>query len=217
MKITFLGHACFEIESANGTKLLIDPYESGAFGGQIRYRKIDRKVDIVLVTHEHADHNWTEGLPGSPEIFKMKGGVSKGINIEAIPSYHDTSKGSERGRNTIFKFSVDGINIAHLGDLGHILEKEQIEKLKDLDILFLPVGGVFTVDPVDATKVMNQLSPRVTIPMHFKTEKVGFPLKDVEEFIKGKEKVKRIDGGVWEVTKDSLPEPGTIVVLTPTY
>lgn len=217
MKITYLGHACFEIESLNGTKVLLDPYESGGFGGQIKYKRIDRKVDIVLISHDHADHNWTAGLPGNPEILKMKGGVIKGINFETIDSYHDNSKGRERGKNIIFKFTMDGITMAHLGDLGEILNSSQIEKLQGIDILFIPVGGVFTIDPNEATKVMTQLNPRITIPMHFKTEKIGFPLSSLEEFLSGKSKIKKVEGGSWEVTKESLPEPGTIVVLTPIY
>jgi L-ascorbate metabolism protein UlaG (beta-lactamase superfamily) len=119
MKIKWYGHSAFLITSDQGVKIITDPYESGAYGGQLSYGKIRDQADIALTSHDHADHNDTKSLPGSPEIVKGSK-TAKGISFKGISTYHDPSKGSERGANTIFTFSFDGIQVCHLGDLGHI-------------------------------------------------------------------------------------------------
>jgi len=214
MKIKWYGHAAFLITSDQGLRIITDPYESGAYGGQLAYGKIRDQVDIALTSHDHADHNFTEGLPGSPQIVKESGTKSvKGVSFKGIATYHDPSKGSERGTNTIFAFSVDGINVCHLGDLGHVLSQKEIAEIGQVDILFIPVGGLFTIDSKEATQVGEQIKPKVLIPMHFKTEKCGFPIAPVDDFLKGKANIKRLKTS--EVTFDqvSLPSKTEIVVL----
>ncbi len=128
MKIKWYGHAAFLITSDQGVKIITDPYEPGAFGGQLSYGKITDQADIVLVSHDHADHNYTKDLPGSPQIVKGSGSkTSKGISIKGIATFHDPSKGSERGANTVFTFKVDGIQVCHLGDLGHVLSQKEMD------------------------------------------------------------------------------------------
>jgi L-ascorbate metabolism protein UlaG (beta-lactamase superfamily) len=214
MKIKWYGHAAFLITSDQGVKIVLDPYESGAFGGALTYGKIPDQADVALVSHDHADHNDPQSVPGSPEIVKGSGSkTARGISVKGISSYHDPSKGSERGANTIFTFTLDGIRVCHLGDLGHILNDKELAEIGPVDILLIPVGGHFTIDPKEATRVADQLKPKVVIPMHFKTEKVNFPIVPVEDFLKGKMRVKRAGKSEAVFDKASLPTQMEIVVL----
>ncbi|MGQ9645077.1 MAG: MBL fold metallo-hydrolase [Thermodesulfobacteriota bacterium] len=214
MKVKYYGHAAFLITSAQGLKIITDPYESGAYGGQLAYGKINDQAHIAITSHDHADHNDTKSLPGSPEIVKGGGTKSvQGISIKGIPTYHDPSKGSERGTNTIFHFSVDGIHLCHLGDLGHVLSDNEVAEIGPVDILFIPVGGYFTIDAKEATKVAEQIKPKVLIPMHFKTEKCGFPIAPLDDFLKGKVNIKRPKTSEVTFDRASLPSKTEIVVL----
>jgi L-ascorbate metabolism protein UlaG (beta-lactamase superfamily) len=214
MKIKWYGHAAFLITSDQEVKVITDPYESGAYGGQLAYGRIKDLSDVVLTSHDHADHNDTKSLPGSPQIVRSSGSKTvKGITFKGIPTYHDSSKGSERGTNTIFTFTIDGVRVCHLGDLGHVLSEKELAEIGPVDILLIPVGGYFTIDSKEATRVAEQLKPKVLIPMHFKTEKCGFPISPVEDFLKGKPNSRR--SGTSEVTfgKTTLPHEMEIVVL----
>ncbi len=214
MKIKWYGHAAFLITSDQGVKIITDPYESGAFGGQLTYGQIKDQADIVIISHDHADHNDTKSLPGSPEIVKGSGSKTlKGISIKGISTYHDPSKGSERGDNTIFTFSIDGMKICHLGDLGHILSEKELAEIGPVDLLLIPVGGYFTIDPNEATRVAEQIKPKILIPMHFKTKKCGFPIAPVEDFLKGKSNPKRPKASEVAFEKKALPQQMEILVL----
>jgi L-ascorbate metabolism protein UlaG (beta-lactamase superfamily) len=214
MKIRWYGHAAFLITSDQGVKIITDPYESGAYGGQLAYGKIKDQADIVLTSHDHADHNDTKSLAGSPQIVKGSGTKTiKGISFKGISAYHDPSRGSERGANTIFTFSVDGIRICHLGDLGHILSEKELTEIGPVDVLLIPVGGYFTIDPKEATKVAEQVKPKILIPMHFKTAKCGFPIAPVEDFLKGKSNLKRPKASEMVFDRATLPQEMEILVL----
>jgi L-ascorbate metabolism protein UlaG (beta-lactamase superfamily) len=214
MKIKWYGHAAFLITSDEGTKIIIDPYEPGAFGGQLSYGKIKDQADIVLTSHDHADHNYTQDLPGTPQVVKGSGSKTvKGISMKGISTYHDPSQGSERGANTIFTIKINHIQLCHLGDLGHLLSDKELAEIGPVDILLIPVGGLFTIDPKEATGVAEQIKPKVHIPKHFKTGKCGFSIAPVEDFLKGKTNIRRPK--VSEVTFDkaTLPPQMEILVL----
>ncbi len=214
MKIKYLAHASFLIVSDNGTKIITDPYKAGGYSGAIGYAPINEEADIVLVSHDHDDHNQVSEVLGSPEVVKGAGSHSvSGVTIKGVNSFHDSSNGKERGSNTIFVFDVDGLKVCHLGDLGHLLTDNQIKEIGQIDILLIPVGGFFTIDHQQATKVVDQLKPKVVIPMHFKTEKLDFPVKDVEPFLKGKEKVIKTGTSEIEITKENINEKEGILVL----
>ena len=214
MKIKWYGHAAFLITSDQGTKMILDPYEPGAFGGQLSYGKIKDQVDIVLTSHDHADHNYTQDLPGMPQVVKGSGSKTiKGISMKGISTYHDPSKGSERGPNTIFTLKMDNIQLCHLGDLGHLLSDKELAEIGPVDILLIPVGGYFTIDPKEATRVAEQIKPKILIPMHFKTAKCGFPIAPVEDFLKGKVNTKRPKTSEVTFDKASLPQQTEITVL----
>ena len=214
MKIKWYGHAAFLITSDQGLKIIIDPYEPGAFGGQLSYGKIIDRAEIVLTSHDHADHNYTKDIPGSPQIIKGSGSKTiKGIQIKGISTYHDPSKGSERGTNTIFAIKLDNIQLCHLGDLGHLLSDKDLAEIGPVDILLIPVGGFFTIDSKEATRVAEQIKPKILIPMHFKTEKCGFSISPVEDFLKGKTNIKRAKASEATFDKANLPQQIEIVVL----
>jgi len=213
MKIKWLGHSCFLITSEKGTKLITDPY---AVGTGINYAPIKEKSDVVIVSHDHGDHNNVSAVQGQPQI--VKGSSIKnvsGIEFKGIATYHDKSQGKERGDNTIFCFTVDGIALCHLGDLGHLLSQEQAASLGSVDILFIPVGGVFTINAAEASQVCTQLRPKVIIPMHFKTPKCAYPISDVNTFLEGKEKVRQWDKSEIEFQAGKLSAESEIIVLQP--
>jgi L-ascorbate metabolism protein UlaG (beta-lactamase superfamily) len=211
MIIKWLGHSCFLIISQEGLKVITDPY---VVGGGINYSPINEAADIVLMSHNHADHNNISAVRGSPETIKGNGIKSaKGIQFRGIATYHDTSQGRQRGPNTVFCFSLDGMNLCHLGDLGHVLTREQIEQIGAVDILFIPVGGIYTIDAANASQVCEQLKPKVVIPMHFKTSKCDYPIATVEDFLKGKRNVRKIDSSKMEFKLEELPASTDIVVL----
>ena len=214
MKIKWYGHAAFRLTTADGTGIIIDPYESGGFGGAIAYGPITDRANIVLVTHGHADHNYTSSIEGPYSEVREEGVYDiNGVKIKAVPAFHDASKGEERGRNLILLIEADGLSLVHMGDLGHALSGDLAKRIGKTDVLMLPVGGYFTIDAEVATQVMKALRPAITIPMHYKTEKVEFPITGVDGFLKGKERVKNVEASEIEVTKESLPKESEIVLL----
>ena len=153
MKIKWYGHAAFQITTDEGVRVIIDPYESGAFGGALSYGKITDEADIVLTSHDHDDHNYTKDINGNYKHINKAGAYSeRGIEIEALPCYHDPSKGKERGNNLIFVIDDGKLRIAHMGDIGHILAQDTVKKMGRIDILLLPIGGFFTIDSGEAGK-----------------------------------------------------------------
>jgi L-ascorbate metabolism protein UlaG (beta-lactamase superfamily) len=216
MKVKWYGHAAFLITTDQGIKIITDPYEPGAFGGGIAYGPIPDQADIVLVSHDHADHNYVQGIKGKPQVVKGTGSHKvKNLEFKGIAAYHDGRKGSERGQNTIFCFSVDGVNVCHLGDLGHVLSDAETKQIGPVDLLLMPVGGVYTIDPAQATQTAQKLSPKIVIPMHYKTPHCGFPLAQVEDFTSGKAGVKTARGDEVEIKKEKLPQIPEIIVLHP--
>ena len=215
MKVKWLGHASFLITTEEGTRIVTDPYTPGVYG--LEYGNIKDKADIVTVSHEHDDHNYVKGVPGNPQVVKGDGTHKvKGIDFMGIACHHDESGGKERGQNTIFCFTVNGIKLCHLGDLGHILTNDQIKSIGAVDVLLIPVGGSFTVDAAGANKVIDQLKPRVVIPMHFKNSRCpNFPVNEVEPFLTGKTNVKRLKASETELKRGQLPSNTEFVVLQP--
>jgi L-ascorbate metabolism protein UlaG (beta-lactamase superfamily) len=209
MKIKYLAHSSFLVTSAGGVKIITDPYTAG---GGLKYQPIKETADVVTISHEHGDHNNAAAVKGNPAVLRDSG-ESKGIKFKAVPADHDEQGGSQRGKNMLYCFAVDGVNVCHCGDLGHVLTPAQVKELGKVDVLLIPVGGFFTIDAKAATKVCEQLKPAVIIPMHYKTEKADFPIAGVEDFLKGKTTVSRINSSEVELLKDKLPQVTQIVVL----
>jgi len=213
MKVKWLGHSCFLITYKDGTRLITDPYE---VGGGINYSPIEETADVVVVSHGHGDHSNVSAVQGKPEVVRGDGTkTAKGIQFRGIATYHDASQGTQRGPNTVFCFTVDDIKLCHLGDLGHVLDPEQVTGIGAVDILLVPVGGYFTIDASAASQVCDQLKPKVVIPMHFKTPKCAYSIASVEDFLKGKKNVRKVgDSGV-EFEREKLPAAAEIVLLQP--
>jgi len=216
MKIKYLGHAAFLITTADGRKIVTDPYEPGGFGGAIGYGPLKEAADFVTVSHQHADHNYVKMVPGNPTVISQAAEETHaGILFRSLTTHHDASRGAERGANVVRVIEADGITLCHLGDLGHTLSPEDATALGGIDVLLVPVGGTFTVDAKGATAVINRLRPRIAIPMHYRTPKVSLNIAPVDGFLAGKPRVRRIEGSEIDLDKGSLPEPTEIVVLQP--
>ncbi len=212
MKIKWLGHASFLITAEDGTKIITDPY--GKYDG-LSYAPISESADVMLVSHQHGDHVGGK-VGGNPqEISRIGGTTAKGIEFKGVPSYHDQSSGKERGDNIIFCFSVDGLRVCHLGDLGHILSNQQVAEIGQVDVLLIPVGGFFTIDAQEAVQVCVQLVPKVVIPMHVSNNKCGFPIAKVDEFVQDKSNVEKVSTSEQEFNITDLPETQKIMVLEP--
>ncbi len=213
MKIKYLGHAAFVINSDGGVKIITDPYGTSP---DLTYGEITGSADIVTVSHDHFDHCNVAAVKGNPEVLRRAASsTARGIKFKGITSYHDDEGGRLRGGNVIFCFEVDGVKVCHLGDLGHRLDDKQTAEIDGVDILIIPVGGYYTIDAKIATEVCNQLKPGVIIPMHYRTNK-GIPnISGVDEFLRGKPKVKWLDTSQVEFKAGELPDAGQIIVLKP--
>jgi L-ascorbate metabolism protein UlaG (beta-lactamase superfamily) len=215
MKIKWLGHACFLLTSESGLRIITDPYTAGVFG--LDYAPPSERADIVTVSHDHADHNNVAAVKGNPQVVQGDGSQeAKGIQFKGVASAHDQASGKERGSNTIFCFALDGINVCHLGDLGHDLPEQTVADIGGVDVLLIPVGGNFTIDAAVADRVCQKLAPKVVIPMHFKNDRCpGFPVAGVEDFTRGRQQVKVSADSEVELKKEQLPATTETVVLPP--
>jgi L-ascorbate metabolism protein UlaG (beta-lactamase superfamily) len=211
MRIHFYGHSTFHITGEDGTTILIDPYATSNF---LRYEPRFDPADIVLVTHEHGDHNNVDAVPGHHQIVRGAGThTASGITFTGIPSFHDRQQGAQRGPNTILLFDLDGMRIAHFGDQGVEPEEEQYAALAGINVMFMPVGGGPTLEVENVIRLIDRLKPNVVIPAHFKTEKVDLPLAPVETILAGQPHVRRADGADAEITKETLPAPTEYLVI----
>ncbi|MCD6095369.1 MAG: MBL fold metallo-hydrolase [Thermoprotei archaeon] len=215
VRVRWLGHACFAIYGKD-VVVVTDPHN----GEDLGIRPPDVKADIVLISHGHYDHyNGLElvSKPDTKVIDSEEGEWEvKGVKIIGVRAYHDKSYGEIRGENYIYYFVIDGVSFCHLGDLGHILEEEQLKVLKDkeIDVLMIPVGGVFTIDHNEAKTVVEQLNPRIVIPMHYKIPKLRLPIKDEKPFVKLFKNVEMLNTDSFDVSRESLPQEMKVVVLT---
>ncbi len=207
MKIKWNGHASFTITAADGTVLVTDPYDPNGYDGALQYATVTDRADGAVVSHDHADHNYVEGLTGDPQVIRGSGSI-KNIDIKGIETFHDESEGSERGKNVVFILNINGMKTCFCGDLGHQLSDEQVADAGKIDILLVPVGGFFTLDAEGAARLVEILKPKIVIPMHYKTSKCGFPISDAEPFLSLMKDIKKQDKSEVEINADQLPETG---------
>jgi L-ascorbate metabolism protein UlaG (beta-lactamase superfamily) len=198
-KLTWFGQACFLLETGTGTRILMDPLSKG-IGYEVPQ---GFRADIVTISHEHSDHNNVGFVTANkPRIIRGLTADKKGwtrvdeklkdVSIRSVGVYHDGERGAVRGLDTVFIFETGGVRIAHLGDIGHVLNADQLAAIGAVDVLLVPVGGKFTIDGSEATRVIEQLRPRImVIPMHYKTE--ASTIKELEPlatFLEGKSNVR---------------------------
>jgi len=211
MKIKWFGQSCFMITSENGIKVLTDP-----FNKMLGYKLPEIEANIVSTSHNHRDHNNINAVKCSFEHINEIGKFSKaGIEIKGIETFHDKASGSKRGKNAIYNFNIDGINVCHCGDLGHILNSNQIEEIGNVDILLLPIGGLATINAFDAVQVMKQLNPTIIIPMHYRTKALGllgYIFCSVDKFI-SISRFKAMEYKELELCKSNINDYSGIAVL----
>jgi L-ascorbate metabolism protein UlaG (beta-lactamase superfamily) len=220
-EVTFkwFGQACFLIETSQNTRIITDPMAMGDY-------KIpeDIEPDIVTISHEHFDHNQVDVVSGKPSVLRglSSGGKDfapieekiKDVKIYMVASYHDENQGQQRGKNAIFVFEFDGLKVVHLGDLGHELTDEQVEKIGTVDVVMIPVGGTYTIFAEAADKVVAQLNPKLIVfPMHFKTDTASFLPHTGDDYTKDKQNVKKVDGNTFKLDLSKTGNNLTYVVL----
>lgn len=166
MEISWLGHSCFQLKGRNVT-LITDPFSPQTGTGNVsRLGKVS--ASIVTISHNHPGHNHVMGVSGNPRVVRGPGEYEiSDVLITGVASYHDNERGNQLGRNTIYVIHIDDIVICHLGDLGHILQEEQLEEVADADVLLIPISGQHTINAAQAAEVISQVEPRIVIPMHF--------------------------------------------------
>jgi len=210
VKLTWLGQASFLIETPGGTRIVTDPYD----GVGLEYPSVE--ADIVTISHDHFDHGAKQKVKGDFTTFSTQGlHEAAGVKISGLLTFHDDTGGTQRGSNVIFVFEADGIRLCHAGDLGHMLNEAQIDALGRIDILCLPVGGVYTIDAAGATELLGILKPRIAVPMHYRIPGLSLDIADASGFLSGKQPVRQVD--VLEVDAGSLPEATEIAVLAPKH
>jgi L-ascorbate metabolism protein UlaG (beta-lactamase superfamily) len=220
-RLTWYGQACFLLESAAGARVVMDPIPSS-----IGYTPPgDLRADVVTVSHEHPDHSNVALVQGKPKVLRgltadKKGWVKieekvKDVAIRSVGVYHDDEKGQKRGLNTIFVFEVGGLRVAHLGDLGHLLTDTQLSAVGSVDVVLIPVGGFFTIDAAQATRVIDQLRPRlIIVPMHYKTDVLTIKeLATVDAFLAGRPNVRREASNTLAITGVKKRPSVEVVVL----
>lgn len=215
MIITWNGHSCFKIES-DKSSIVTDPY-----GDEYGLKLPRLSADIVTSSHDHNDHNNIKAVKAAnsedangPFVINGPGEYEiKDTFVYGIPSWHDDKKGTERGANIIYRIEMEGMSIAHLGDLGHMLEQEQIEKLEGIDILMIPVGGNYTIDGKQATQIISQLEPRIVIPMHYSIKGLKAKIDGLDPFCKeiGVCPPERV--AKFKIAKKDLPQEDLKVVI----
>lgn len=213
VEVIWHGHSCFELRE-NGLTIVHDP-----FGSIPGIPDPKAEADIILCSHSHWDHNNADAVKKEDsEILEEFAGTKtlKGLEIKGIGTFHDEKRKGARGKNSVYVYQLEGVTFCHLGDLGHDLNDEEISAIGQVDVLFIPVGGFFTIGPDVATSVVAKLKPKINVPMHYRAPMMGgmfSSLKPIEAFTKGKENVQQIDGPSIQITKDTLPEVTTHILL----
>ena len=218
MRIRWYGQSAFLLSGER--RVFIDPFgdlgeAARARGMEFGYPAIDAEADVLLVTHEHGDHNAVEAVRGEPALFRSSAGryASPIGEIVGVAAEHDAVAGTARGANTIFRFSLDGLRFCHLGDLGQeALRPEQREAIGEVDVLFVPAGGGPTVGGEQAAAVVRAIGPRVVVPMHYRTERVNF-LDPPDAFLAALG-LPVTEAGASEVAVDAATE-GVVLLATP--
>jgi L-ascorbate metabolism protein UlaG (beta-lactamase superfamily) len=209
VKITWLGHSMFLLDDGVGHRLVTDPYDA-----HVGYALPDVEADLVLVSHGHGDHSNVGLVKGNPMVIQSTiDEIVDGIPIKGYATYHDGRGGAERGSNIVYRWQMRDLTFVHLGDLGHVLSPELIDKLANPDVLFVPVGGYFTIDDVQAEEVVKALAARIAVPMHFKNAACGFPIQTEEPFVSRFERVTRAGKQPVFISKENIPAETHILLM----
>lgn len=210
LQIRWHGHSCFEI--TNEVTLVTDPHD----GKSIGIHAPNVTGDIILVSHDHYDHNSVKSVEkeGSKVITDTRKRNISNVEIKGIESFHDECCGEKRGSNIIYKFTMENITFCHMGDLGHDLDEDTVQKIGDVDILFIPIGGTFTLDAKQAWRIIKKVKPRIAVPMHYKIGGLSLPITGIEPFLEeSKYEILKV-GNEIDIEKEDLPEEPEIWTFT---
>lgn len=208
MEITWLGHSCFRIKGKEVT-LITDPFDD-----TIGYPAPKLAANIVTQSHNHPGHSNSSAVEDNPKILSRSGEYEiGGIFLTGIDTYHDSEQGNIRGKNTIYLFEMDDLRLCHLGDIGDVLSPRQIEDLGSIEVLFIPVGGVSTIDSKMAAEIVRFISPRIIIPMHYGNEVVSW-LEPLDKFLKEMGFKEVITQPKAYITRSNLPSETQVVALS---
>jgi L-ascorbate metabolism protein UlaG (beta-lactamase superfamily) len=210
LQIRWHGHSCFEI--TNRVTLVTDPHD----GKSIGIHAPSVTGDIILVSHDHYDHNSVKSV--EKEDCKIITDTRKrnitNVEIKGIESFHDECRGEKRGSNIIYKFTMEDITFCHMGDLGHDLDEDTVQKIGDVDILFIPIGGTFTLDAKQAWRIIKKVKPRIAVPMHYKIGGLSLPITGIEPFLEeSKYEILKV-GNEIDIEKEDLPEEPEVWTFT---
>ena len=210
MQLTWYGHSCFLLTSESGYSILTDPCDQDT-----GYELHDLTCDTVTISHEHHDHNCLAIVAGKPDILRAPGEYRAGeIPVTGFSSYHDDAKGAHRGENIVFLYQIDDLKVLHLGDLGHMLSDEVIQKIGDVDILLAPIGGVFTINAKTATELADRLNAKVLIPMHYKTPALHFNIERLEPLLAANKnrRVHHLNANTASLTHETLGDRRLLIL-----
>ena len=210
LQIRWHGHSCFEIK--NEVTLVTDPHD----GKSIGIHAPSVTGDIVLVSHDHYDHNSVKSVEkdGSKIVTDTRKRNISNVEIKGFETFHDESHGEKRGNNIIYKFTMEDIAFCHMGDLGHDLDENTVQKIGDVDILFIPIGGTFTLDATQAWRLIKKVKPRIAVPMHYKIGGLSLPITEIEPFLeKSKYEIIKV-GNEIDIEKEDLPDEPEVWTFT---
>jgi L-ascorbate metabolism protein UlaG (beta-lactamase superfamily) len=178
LDVTWLGHGCFRLRGRSAA-VVTDPYPP-AIG--LKLSRLD--ADLVTVSHEHENHNYTQVVRDAYEIRGPGEYEVAGVSVIGVPTYHDAEKGAKHGGNTVYLIEIDDVRVCHLGDLGHKLDDAEAEAISSPDVLLVPVGGSTALNAVQAAEVVRQLEPRFVVPMHYAIPGLKLQLDSLDRFLK---------------------------------
>ena len=212
MKLQWLGHSSFRLEESTGTSVVTDPYHS-----YIGIEMPEVTADVVTVSHKHDDHSYVGAVKGNPMIIDTVGyfDVKDSIGILGIETNHDEVDGEKRGKNIIYKYRIDGIDVCHMGDIGEECTPELAEAIGPVNILLIPVGGEYTIDADIAKDYVDKLMPDMVIPMHYRTRGVDLDIDKVDAFLRhfDDEMIEEIEDDTIEITRSQFDDEYTRVVV----
>jgi len=209
VRVSWMGHAMFLLEDGGGHRLVTDP-----FNDYVGYPLPDVAADIVLVSHDHADHSNVGLVKGDPLVVRDPSPREiDGVSITGFPTHHDAAGGAERGGNIVYRWEMQGLTFVHLGDLGHPLDGGTAQVLVGAHVVFVPVGGFFTLEPEQAALLVEELAPRIAIPMHYRNASCAFPIETEEPFVSRFSVVDRSGKVPVYLSPDDMPEPTLVLVM----
>lgn len=213
MRIIYHGHSEFSLIDSAGTRILTDPCDPA-----VGYGSAMAECDAITVSHGHHDHNWVQKCPADAVTVDTEGLCSPApdITVDMIPAYHDGEMGAKRGKNLLALITMEGLRILHCGDLGHVPDQELLERIGQVDVLMIPVGGFYTIDARQAAETAKLLRARVIIPMHYKTQvNADWPIAGLDDFLRemNASHLEREVMPTVRITKEDLSEHKRICVL----